>query len=150
MLKEQLSDFYGLVDQAREGCGENAPLITDAIINVAFPESVEASEREGCDKMLRNGVLEAVKKRLRRPAKVEAQTSIFDQYPDIVPYIEPLQSGAYYVPAGDGGEYVSIAELCEDLAKLDAARKHTRRKGEETLAEAKRLDDLYAYLSSRA
>ena len=147
MLKAKLSDFYEMVEHARSICGESAPLVTDAIIATAFPETVEAADREGCDKMLRNGVLEAVKKRLRTPKASDLQRSIFEIHPEILPYVEPLQSGAYYVPGC--AEYCDIAELCEDLVKLDAARKFTRQKGEETLAEAKRLDDLFAFLLAR-
>lgn len=144
MLKEILREFYDLADQARAKFGDNAPKITNDIIGAAFPETVAASETEGCDKMFRAGVKDAVSKYIRKPSADVRQRSFDDINPAFLPLVERLGSVAYYVPAEVGvGEYVGIPDLCFDASKLDAARKFMRMKGEETLAEADRLDDLF-------
>jgi hypothetical protein len=144
MLKSLLAEFYDLADQARAKFGDSAPKVTDEIIAAAFPETFAASTREGCETMFRNGVKEAVAKFIRKPAADARQRTFDDIASHLLPFAEKLSSVAYYVPTSTGGEYVSVPDLCADLAKLDAARKFTRQKGEETLREAKRLDNLYA------
>ena len=143
MLKAVLADFYALADQARAKFGDNAPKVTDDIIAAAFPETFAASMDEGCDRMFRDGVKEAVAKYIRKPAADTRQRTFDDIAPHLLPFAEKLGSVAYYVPTPTGGEYVSVPDLCADISLLDAARKFTRQKGEETLREAKRLDDLY-------
>lgn len=143
MLKETLADFYALADEARAKFGDNAPKITNDIIARAFPETVMAAETEGCDRMLRTGVKDAVQKYIRKPGQDTRQRSFADIDPEILPLVEPLGSVAYFVPSDTGGEYVGVPDLCHDREKLDAARKFMRVKGEETLAEADRLDQLF-------
>lgn len=143
MLKETLGYFYELADQARARFGDNAPKVTDDIIERAFPETFAASLIEGCDRMFRDGVMNAVKKYIRKPSMDERQRTFDDIAPELLPFAQQLGSVAYYVPTIDGGEYISVPDLCVDLDNLDAARKFMRQKGEECLREAKRLDDLY-------
>jgi hypothetical protein len=144
MLKETLSHFYALADQARTTFRDSAPKVTDAIIDAAFPETVAASLTEGCHRMFREGVKEAVVKYMRKPCKHSRQRTFDDIAPKLMPLVEPLGSVAYYVPGRVGsGEYVSVPDLCHDQDALDAARKFMRRKGEETLSEADKLDQLY-------
>lgn len=143
MNAKTLSHFYLLADTARAKFGDNAPKITDDILRKAFPDTVAASENEGCDKMLRVGVKSAVQQYIRKPLKDTRQRTLNDIDPDFLPVVEQLGSLAYFVPADDGGEYVGVPDLCHDRASLDAARKFMRIKGNETLAEADRLDQLY-------
>lgn len=150
MLKSKLEQFYQLVDEARQTVGDNAPRITDEVIGRAFPRTCREADLEGCEGLLREGVKGAVVKYIRRPVKDDRQRTFNDIAEDVMPFVEPLQSVAYYVPGEDGiGEYVGIPDLCHDLARLDAARKFMRLKGMETLAEADQLDRLYEYLIQR-
>lgn len=143
MLKETLAEFYRLADEARAKFGENAPKVTDDIIEAAFPDTYAASLTEGCDRMFREGVKNAVAKYIRKPPQDERQRTFDDILPGVRPFAEKLGSVAYFVPTVDGGTYVSVPDLCHDAAALDAARRFMRQKGDECLREAKRLDDLY-------
>jgi len=143
MLKETLADFYALADEARAKFGDAAPKITDGIIEAAFPETVAASLSEGCDRMFRDGVMEAVKKFIRKPTKDTRQRTFADISLELLPLVEPLGSVAYYVPSETGGQYVSVPDLCHNQEALQAARTFMRVKGTETLAEADKLDELY-------
>lgn len=144
MLKEVLAEFYQLAEQARAKYGDHAPKITDDIIAAAFPETVAASEVEGCDRMLRDGVKSQIAKYIRKPRRDTRQRTFEDISDEFKPLVEVLGSVAYYVPCATGGEYVGVPDLCHDADALDAARKFMRMKGEETLAEADRLDQLFA------
>lgn len=143
MLKEVLSHFYELADEARARFGDNAPKVTDDIIAAAFPETYASAEIEGCDRMLRDGVKNAVAKYMRKPNKDQRQRTFADISPELLPLVERLGSVSYYVPADTGGEYVGVPDLCFDRDMLDAARKFMHLKSEETAAEARRLDDLF-------
>lgn len=143
MLKETLSHFYALVDQAEAEVGKNAGRITDEVIELAFPETLEAAWQEGCDVMLREGVLSAVKAYIKKPPADDRQRSFADIHPDLLPHAKKLSNAAYWVPRTDGGEHVRVPDLIANLADLDAARKFQRLKGEETLHEADLLDELY-------
>lgn len=143
MLKEVLAEFYQLADQARAKFGDSAPKITNEIIGAAFPETFSASELEGCDRMFRDGVKNHVAKYIRKPGQDERQRSFNDIAEEFMPLVEVLGSVAYFVPSQTGGEYIGIPDLCHDREALDAARKFMRMKGEETLAEADRLDQLF-------
>ncbi len=143
MLKETLSHFYQLADQARVKFGDNAPRITDDVIEAAFPETVAASLTEGCDRIFREGVKNAVTKYIRKPSRDTRQRTFNDIDESLLPLVEPLGSVAYFVPAIDGGEYIGVPDLCHDAEALNKARLFMRQKGEETLAEADKLDQLY-------
>jgi len=148
MLKATLSHFYALADQARARFGDNAPHVTNDIIEKAFPETFGAALTEGCDRMFRDGVKDAVAKYIRKPSANVRQRSFDDIAPELLPLAKELGSVAYYVPSLTGGEYVGVPDLCHDAAQLDAARKFMRTKGEECLREAKRLDDLFDAVTS--
>lgn len=144
MLKLVLMPFYEAIDEARAHVGDNAPRIADTIISRTFPESFEASEREGCDRMLRSGVINAVKRYIRKPPAEDRQRSLADIDPDFLPIADRLNSGSYFTPTIDGGEYKTIVDLIADPKKLDAARKFLRQKGIENINEADVLDELYS------
>lgn len=150
MLKETLSHFYVMVDEARAKVGDNAGRITDEVMERAFPETVGAALQEGCDLMLREGVLNAVKDYIRKPGKDTRQRTFEDVHPDLMPHVKKLGAVAYYVPRLNGGEHVSVPDLIASPTDLDAARKFMRLKGEETLHEADLLDELYEAVRSQA
>ncbi len=144
MLKQTLRHFYDLADAARVRFGDNAPKVTNGIIEQAFPNTCNAAMDEGCDRMFRDGVKAAVSKYIRKPGVDSRQRTFDDITPDLLPLVEDLGSVAYYVPGLTGGEYVGVPDLCANPGQLNAARAFMRQKGEECLSEAKRLDDLYA------
>jgi hypothetical protein len=151
MLKETLSHFYVLIDQARGKVGENAGRITDEVLEAAFPETFGTAMTEGCDLMLREGVLNAVKAYIKRPPASDRQRTFEDVVPGLMSHVKKLGNAAYWVPRLNGGEHVSVPDLIACPADLDAARKFMRLKGEETLHEADLLDELYeAVTSARA
>lgn len=143
MLKETLSHFYVLIDEAVEKVGNNAGRITDEVMERAFPETYGTALTEGCDLMLRDGVLTAVKSYIRKPGKDTRQRTFEDVHPDLMPHVKKLGAVAYFVPRLNGGEHVSVPDLLAHIEDLDAARRFMRLKGEETLHEADLLDELY-------
>ena len=144
MLKAVLQHFYELADEARAKFGNDAPVVTDAIIQAAFPKTYAEAMEEGCDRMFRIGVKDAVKSYIRQPPQDDRQRHLNDIDPKFLPLIHDLGSVAYFVPSINGtGEYVGIPDLIAEPEKLDAARKFMRLKGDECLREAKKLDELY-------
>ena len=142
MLNRKLSVFAEAVYDAAKRLGEKPSLITDDIISSVFPETIEASEREGADKMFRRGVHEEVKRLIKAPANDPGTVDFSDRYPELFPIVQRLQSGTYFVESLD--EFVPVSRLVEEHELLDDARRYMRRKGMETLAEADVLDELYA------
>lgn len=147
MLKAKLQHFYELVESARDDVGESAPKIADKVIKTAFPRTMAEADIEGCEGMLRTGVIQAVTRYIRKLRTDARQRTFNDIAPDVMPFVEKLASASYYVP-GDA-EYVGLPDLCFDLERLDQARRYMRQKGLEVLSEATRLDELYEYLASR-
>lgn len=142
MLKSHVHSFNDAVWTASGRLSTmNAPRVTDDIISRLFPETVGAASQEGASSIFRNGVLVQVRKVLSAKVDDEGQMSIFDIDPQYRPFAEKLKRGAYYVESLD--EFVSLPRLIKEVALLDDARKFLRRKGEETLAEASVLDQLY-------
>lgn len=142
MLNKRIAHFHELVWAAAHRVGKSAPRVTNEIIQRAFPRTVAEAELEGADKMLRTGVIEEVKDILR------AQTHNYDLQADFAeineafqPIVKKLSSKSYFVESLD--EYVDVPTLINRPALLDDARQFLRRKGLETLAEAKLLDRLY-------
>lgn len=143
MLTDKLRPFYDAVNEAIAEVGKSASKIADRVIVEAFPETAEAAEREGADKMLRQGVIARVTSMLTKGGDDTAQADFAEIAADFMPIVERLHSHSHYVPLPDVQEYVHISLLIQNPDWLDAARKYKRQKGEETLAEAKVLDELY-------
>ncbi len=148
MLKTKLHDFYTMIERAFEVHGGNVPVLTRQVIDAAFPDSVEAAEREGCDAMLYEGVKTAVSKYIRSRSVMEEQGTFADVCEKFRDYIAELKSTSYTVPSM--GEVVAVDRLVAFPHLLDEARKFMRQKGNECLAEAKRLDDLYDAVTGEA
>ena len=143
MLTDKLQPFYQHFHAAMLEVGNSAPRIADRVIAEAFPNTADAAEREGADKMLRDGVIEFIAKYLKRNANAPLEhqgdfAEVNEQFRDIV---GRLHSGSHYVPTLQ--QHMPTAYLIENPRFLDEARKFKRRKGEETLAEAAVLDELY-------
>lgn len=149
MLKERLQDFHECAWKAASRVGNSAPRVADEIISDLFPVTARAAVDEGADKMLRNGVIIALRRVLKAPPADSRQMDLADVDPQFYSLASELKSSAYYVEAFE--EYVSISALVSDPGMLDDARRHMRRKGLECIAEADRLDELYeAVIASRA
>ena len=145
MLNKRLSNFAELVWGAASRLGRDGSRVTDDIIKRAFPKTVEEAEIEGADKMLRTGVLKEVK-RILSHGDDDGQFDFADIDPAFVNIVSRLKKRAYFVEALE--QYVPIADLIKDPALLDDARRLMRRKGEECLAEAQVLDELYVAVSA--
>jgi hypothetical protein len=141
MLNKRTANFAELVWSTAAKVGNNAPAITDKIIKRAFPQTYAEAHIEGADKMLRVGVIADVKRILKRGAFDETQIDFSDVAPEFAKIAQALKSKTYFVESAN--EYVDVPNLIADPALLDDARKFMRRKGEECLAEANTLDELY-------
>ena len=148
MLNKRKANFAELVWTAAGDVGRNAPAIADKIIKSAFPLTYEEAEIEGASAMLRTGVIAAVKEILRNTTDDDAQHDFAAIDPAFGQIVRRLKSKTYFVTSL--GEYLSIAELIADPALLDDARRHMRKKGEECLAEAKTLDQLFHAVTAQA
>lgn len=144
MLKVILLPFYEKIDEARQRVGDVPARIADEVIEKAFPSTFFNAELEGCDRMLRLGVIEAVKDYIRKPPACERQRHMDEISPDFGKIAERLKSDSYWVPGLNGtGEQVQIKDLVAKPVLLDAARKFMRQKGQECFEEAQVLDELY-------
>ncbi|ANV24493.1 hypothetical protein [Agrobacterium pusense] len=147
MSKSHVHEFNDAVWAAAGRLGTmSAPKVTDEIIADLFPGTVNSASQEGASSIFRNGVLAQVRKALSSKIDDDGQMSIFDIDPLFRPFAEKLKKGAYYVKHLD--EFVSLPRLIKEVLLLDDARRYLRRKGEETLAEANVLDQLYKAASA--
>lgn len=143
MLTEKLRPFYDAVAIAISEVGRNATRIADRVISDAFPETADAAEREGADRMLRVGVIAKVTSILTKGSQDDVQHDFVEIAADFMPIVNRLHSHSHYVPLVDVQQYVHVSRLIQNPDWLDAARKFKRQKGEETLAEADVLDELF-------
>jgi hypothetical protein len=141
MLADKLCRFNDLVSRARAEIGMNAPAIADRVIGAAFPETVDAAEREGADKMLRQGVIAQIKNIFKAKHGDPAQGDFMHICDEFRPIVSRLQSDTQYVP--ELAEFIEVAALIDNPEWLDSARKFKHLKADETKAEAKILDELY-------
>lgn len=156
MLKTKLETFYRAVERARHVVGESPAKIADAVLGEAFPQSYDATRSEGCDDMLRVGVVAVIKRYITKPPASERQTHFNDLAPDVLPYVEPLSRSSYLVPSEGGadqdeetktlGFYVPITDLVNDPAALRAARDFMAGKTAHMKAETDKLTALLEYI----
>jgi hypothetical protein len=144
MLNDKLALYHELKNAAVLRLGKNAPAVADAITKAAFPETVEAADREGCISMLRSGIVASLSKEFSHKTDDDpAQTSM--DFPEVIrPLVRRLKGSAHYVESL--ARYVNNKELFANEQWLDDARKFKRTKGNETLAEATTLDEIHAAL----
>lgn len=143
MLTDKLQHFYQLVHAAMMDVGNSAPKIADRVIAEAFPNTADAAEREGADRMLRDGVVAFLTNYLKRNANAPSEdqydfAGVSEQFAEIV---GRLQSRSHYVPSLE--QHMPVGFLISNPDYLDEARKYKRQKGVETLKEAETLDELY-------
>ena len=149
MLNDKLQAFYQAVHSAMMEVGNNAPRIADRVISEAFPDTSEAAEREGADRMLRDGVIIFVAKYLKRSssAPLERQGDFADISEEFRDIVKKLSSNSHYVPTLQ--QHMPVGFLISNTDMLDEARQFKREKGLETLAEADVLDELYEAVMGR-
>lgn len=159
MLKTKLEAFYALVEEARAVVGESPARIADYVTADSFPNSYDASLSEGCDDMLRGGVIEAVKRYIVKPKKDTRQMHMNDIEPDVLPYVETLNRTSFLVPSDKGAEmdedtktlgfYVPISDLVNDLDALRKAVSFMENKTAQVQSETDKLRLLLTYLEHR-
>lgn len=142
MLNTRTADFASRVWMIASRVGNSAPRITDDIMEEAFPRTCSQARQEGAFKMLRTGIVAEVKRILRDCADVSAQRDFAEMTRHFAPLVRNLKSKTYFVEGAQ--EYVSVPDMIAAPDLLDDARKFMRRKGIECLAEADRLDALFA------
>lgn len=141
MLKTRAPNFAEQVWIAASVVGRSPPKIVDHILDKFFPVTVSAAEDEGALPMLRKGCIVEAKRVLRSAASDDAQHDFDRIDPAFQPLVQKLRRPSYHVESLD--EEVVVAELISNPAHLNEARRFMRRKGEECIAEAERLDELY-------
>jgi hypothetical protein len=160
MLKSKLEHFYSAVDRARQRAGESPARIADAVIAEAFPLSYDATRGEGCDDMLRIGVIKAITRYITKPKAADRQAHFNDIEPSLMPLVEPLSKSAYLVPSAQGSEvdedtrtigfYIPVADLVRDIEALRAARDFLAMKAGHVQSEADKLSALLLHIEAAA
>lgn len=146
MLDSQTAAFAERVWEVASQVGNNAPKIADDMMGTAFPLTCTQARKEGALRMLRTGIITEVKRILRNRTDGLQQPDFSDVCDAFVPLIRDLRSKTYFVEGAE--EYVAIPDLIAEPDLLDDARRFMRRKGVECIAEADRLDALFAAVTS--
>jgi len=141
VLNKRVPDLNEIIWDAAAVVGLDPAKITDRIIRSVCPRTLAEAEIEGFDRMLRAGLIDFVKRKLRTGAPVVGQGDFKDIDASFRALAAELKSEAYFVEAL--GEQVPVARLIAEPELLDDARKYMRRKGDECIAEAVRLDLLF-------
>lgn len=128
--------------------GRNAPKIADELLRSHFPETLKAAEGEGATVFVRRGFIEHVTRTLKAANDDASQADMAQIDPAFRSIARDLKSNSYYVESL--GEHVPLARLIANPALLNDARSYMRRKGQECIAEATRLDVLYAAVVEQA
>ena len=149
MQNDKLDLFYQEVHLAMLEVGNSAPRIADRVIAAAFPDTSAAAEREGADKMLRDGVVSFVSNYLKRHSNgpIVSQHDFADVSDEFANIVRKLSKPSHYVPSLE--QHMPVGYLIANPDCLDEARRFKRQKGEETLAEAEALDELYEAVTGR-
>jgi len=142
MQNSQSAAFAASVWEVASRLGNNAPRIADEIMEAAFPRTCSQARAEGALRMLRTGIISEVKRILRNHDDGPVQGDFAEVCEAFAPLVKDLRSKSYFVESA--AEYVAIPDLIAEPELLDDARRFMRRKGIECLAEADRLDALYA------
>lgn len=141
MLNKRAPELNEIVWAAEAEVGGNPGKITDAILAENFPRTQAEAEIEGVEKLLRNGLLLEVKRILKTNTGPTKQIDFAEIEPAFQTFVSNLKRPSYWVEGEE--ELVSVADLIAHPEKLDDARRFMRRKGEECIEEARKLDDLY-------
>lgn len=135
------TELTALIHGAAAEVGASAPRIADHIVVLAFPDTAEASRREGCETIFRRGLIQFVSRYLRKHRISPTQADFGEIAEDFRPLVAALKSTSYTVPSL--GEVVEVSDLIRNPPMLDEARRYMRTKSTECLSEAKALDLLY-------
>ena len=146
MLNSQSAAFAASVWEVASRLGNNAPKIGDDIMEAAFPLTCSQAREEGALRMLRTGIISEVKRILRNRDDSISQADFAEVCKAFAPLVKDLRSKSYFVEAAQ--EYVAVPDLIAEPDLLDDARRFMRRKGIECLAEANRLDALFAAVTT--
>ena len=119
--------------------------VADAILAECFPETTYAAKREGCDMTLRLGLIETLKKEFKHAAQPDEFEQYSFEFPESIRDIVPRLKGTSQYVEGYGG-YIPNKALFSRSDWLDDARKYKRKKGDEAIAVANVLDEIYAAL----
>lgn len=142
MLDSQSAAFAERVWDHASRLGNNAPRIADEMMEAAFPLTCTQARQEGALRMLRTGIISEVKRILRNRDDGGHQADFAEVCAAFSPLVKDLRSKSYFVESA--AEYVSVLDMITEPELLDDARRFMRRKGVECVAEADRLDALYA------
>lgn len=148
MLLKRAPELNEIVWAAEAEVGGNPGRITDAILAEHFPRTQAEAQVEGVEKLLRNGLLFEVKRILRTNCGDDRQTDFGEIDAAFRPFVHALKRPSYWVESRE--ELVSVAVLIESPVLLDDARQFMRRKGNECLDEATRLDALWLAVTTGA
>lgn len=146
MLDNQSAAFAERVWDYASGLGNNAPRIADEMMEAAFPLTCTQARREGALRMLRTGIISEVKRILRNRDDGFGQADFAEVCAAFAPLVKDLRSKSYFVESAE--EYVAVQNLIVEPDLLDDARRFMRRKGIECMAEADRLDALFAAVTT--
>jgi hypothetical protein len=146
MLNSPSAAFAASVWEIASRLGNNAPRIADDIMEEAFPLTCSQARQEGALRMLRTGIITEVKRILRNQDDGLGQGDFCEVSETFAPLVRALRSKTYFVESAQ--EYVAIPELIAEPDLLDDARRFMRRKGIDCLAEADRLDALFAAVTA--
>jgi hypothetical protein len=116
----------------------------DWLLGLFCPETADAAQREGAYSWLRDGALRAIKAAMGKGRKCINTVGFDERFPELFPFVSQLSSTTYYVPSRES--YEEIEELVEtdDAEAIEEAARFMQLKGEECLAEARRLRELAA------
>ncbi|MGR3593070.1 MAG: hypothetical protein ACU0B9_07145 [Limimaricola soesokkakensis] len=146
MPSNQSAAFAEHVWEIASRRGNNAPRIADDMMEQAFPGTCVQAREEGALRMLRTGIITEVKRILRNQDDGLGQADFSEISETFAPLVRALRSKTYFVESAQ--EYVGLPELIAEPDLLDDARRFMRRKGIECLAEADRLDALFAAVTA--
>jgi len=142
MLHSQLGALNDLIVESMSRVGMTPSGIADDVLPLAFPLSLPSLQAEGGEGLLRDGLVRHIKRVLDRPAATPAQRDFSELDFAFGAIVDRLPKRVFFVPSRN--VFVWIVDLINDPALLDEARLFTRKKGEETIATAVLLDQLYA------
>jgi hypothetical protein len=142
MLRKRVGEFAEAVWRVAASVGLNAPKVVDALLVETFPVTASAAEEEGASGIFRKGLTSEVNRVLKAAGGDDRQIDLDAEHSDFRPLVQALSRSTYKVDESE--ERIPVSRLISEPNLLDQARKYMRRKGEECLAEAQKLDELYA------
>lgn len=144
MLNDKLRLYHEKKNEAVAIFGMSAAKVADHIIRQCFPDTVAAAEAEGCIYMLRAGLIQQLTNDFKHTAPIDEDQYLLDFPEPIQNIIGKLKGKSHYVTSQ--GLWIRNEDLFANREWLDDARRFKRAKGEEVLAEATVLDEIFEAL----